>query len=117
MHKYKHYDESVDIWSCGCIIFNMVTGIPLFYESDISGLKNNIMHGFKDGYYPDFENKSQDLRELISNMIKLKPDERITSEELISNPWINSANQRYKSLSRTIVTSAFQNMKSFKIAF
>lgn len=84
MTNKKSYDEAVDIWSCGCIIFNMVTGIPPFYESDISGLKNLIMHGEYGGYYPDFDkNASTDLRELVKNMIKLNPADRLTSDDLI----------------------------------
>lgn len=39
MTKNKRYDEKVDIWSCGCLIFNMVTGIPPFYDSDSSALR------------------------------------------------------------------------------
>jgi len=34
----KRYGFECDIWSAGCIIFNMVTGIPPFYESDTSAL-------------------------------------------------------------------------------
>jgi serine/threonine protein kinase len=34
LDSVKNYNESVDIWSLGCIIFNMVTGIPPFYDSD-----------------------------------------------------------------------------------
>ena len=33
----KKYTQAVDIWSAGCIIFNMVTGIPPFYESKEKG--------------------------------------------------------------------------------
>lgn len=51
----KTYDEKCDIWSLGCIIFNMVTGIPPFYESDCAALKNSIMHGNYLGYFPEFE--------------------------------------------------------------
>jgi serine/threonine protein kinase len=58
----KKYHESVDIWACGCIIFNMVTGIPPFYESDDSALKNLILHGKYNGYFPEFDrNATQPL--------------------------------------------------------
>lgn len=88
----KTYDEQVDIWSAGCIIFNMVTGIPPFYESDESALKNTILHGKYKGYYPEFDKTtSVHLRELIAAMIALKPEDRISSDKLITSQWINSA--------------------------
>lgn len=31
--------------------------------------------------------------------------------------WINSAHQRYRQLSRSIVTAAFTNMKSFRLGY
>ncbi len=38
----KKYDEAVDMWSMGCLIFNMVTGVPPFYESDEAALRSSI---------------------------------------------------------------------------
>lgn len=54
----KSYNKSVDIWSAGCLIFNIVTGIPPFYESEESALKNLIMHGKYNGYFPEFDTSS-----------------------------------------------------------
>ena len=45
LDKIKNYDESVDIWSLGCIIYNMVTGIPPFYDSDESQMYCMIRMG------------------------------------------------------------------------
>ena len=47
----------------------------------------------------------------------LNPKKRLDAEHLMTNPWINSAHQRYRQLSRSIVNSAFQNMKSFNIGY
>ena len=30
----KAYDYKCDLWSCGCILYNMITGIPPFFEYD-----------------------------------------------------------------------------------
>ena len=32
----RYYGQQVDMWLLGCIIFNMVTGVPPFYvDSDV----------------------------------------------------------------------------------
>ena len=96
----------------------MVTGIPPFYESDESALKNSILHGNYKGYSPDFDsNASKDLNNLINKMIVLNPDDRINSDDLVLDPWINSSHQRFRQLSRSVVTGAFNNMKSFRIGY
>ena len=96
----------------------MVTGIPPFYESDESALKNTILHGNYKGYAPDFDNNaSEHLHSLLEKMIVLDPEKRATSDDLVLDPWINSAHQRYRKLSRSIVTQCFNNMKSFRIGF
>jgi len=88
----KRYSYAVDIWSLGCLIFNMVTGIPPFYESDSSALKNSIQHGQYTGYFPEFDsNASEELRTLIQQMILLNSLKRCDCDYLMNNPWINSA--------------------------
>lgn len=114
----KNYSYEVDVWSLGCLIFNMVTGIPPFYESDISALKNSIQHGEYRGYFPEFDkNASQQLQDLMAKMIHLDQSKRIASDELIHNEWINCSHQRYKNLNPEAIQMAFLNMKNFRIAF
>ena len=35
----KNYHQSCDMWSLGCLIYNLVTGIPPFMEEDIDKQK------------------------------------------------------------------------------
>ena len=96
----------------------MVTGIPPFYESDQSALKNTILHGTYKGSYPEFDKTTSiELRDLISKMICLKPQDRITSDGIIESKWIQSALQRHSQIPRKLVEDAFLNMKSFKIGY
>ena len=118
LHKYMTYDFSADIWSLGCMIFNMVTGIPPFYDDDEEMLKMKIIKGQYLGEFPEFDrNASDDLRSLVESMLKPERYERIDSDALLQDKWVKSAHQQYRKLSRTIVSSAFQNMKSFMIGY
>ena len=75
----------------------MVTGIPPFYDYDKSALINLILYGKYTGYFPEFDTSaSADLQNLISRMITLDPLKRIKAEGLVTDPWINSAHQRYR---------------------
>ena len=37
--KSLKFCEKTDVWSLGCIIYNMITGIPPFYDDDEDNLK------------------------------------------------------------------------------
>lgn len=114
----KNYSKAVDIWSCGCIIFNMMTGVPPFYEEERENLMNAVQRGNYAGMSPDFDaNGSKELKELLAGMIVCNPLKRITADDLVQNKWIGAAHQKYRGLSKTVVKSAFQNMRSFQIGF
>ena len=41
----KVHDFSCDIWSCGAMLYNMITGIPPFFEADEESTKEKIKSG------------------------------------------------------------------------
>ena len=50
-------------------------------------------------------------------MIVTNPDKRCSVDDLLTNKWINSAHQKYRQLSHSVVKSCFDNMRSFIIGF
>ena len=71
------YDEKIDEWSAGVIMFNMLTGYEPFIGNTPSELKDNIK------YCPiNFELiKNDDLRELDKKLLNRFADKRVTAQE------------------------------------
>lgn len=46
------YDETVDIWSVGCILYNMVVGVPPFFANDETRLLAMISQSNFNGLFP-----------------------------------------------------------------
>lgn len=66
----KVYGVNCDIWSCGAILYNMVTGIPPFFENDEESTIEKIKSGMLSCLFPNYEeNNSQEIKELISSML------------------------------------------------
>jgi NIMA (never in mitosis gene a)-related kinase len=64
--KDKPYDNRCDIWSIGCIIYEMCSLKPPFTASDMGGLYKKIIRGV----YPEIPSMySQDLRSLIKCLL------------------------------------------------
>ena len=75
------YDQKSDVWSVGCIIYELCTLNHPFKGNDIKELSFNI----KKGYYEHISNYySEDLKTLISYMLNVDPRKRFSSRELIN---------------------------------
>ena len=65
------YDSKSDIWSVGCIIYEMAALKPPFRASDMEGLFKKVCGG---GYDPLPKIYSNDLNIIISELLQLNPN-------------------------------------------
>ena len=82
----KHpYNEKVDIWGIGVLIFELVFGYPPFTSNLNENRFNNIKEG-KINWPEDIDDK--DVKDLILKILKIKPNERITLDNIERHPWL-----------------------------
>lgn len=83
------YDKSVDIWSMGVSMYKLLSGQPPFPVNPESTLRRCIMNGAF--FFPanSWGNISKDAKDLISHMIKVKPNERYTADQCLHHKWFN----------------------------
>lgn len=65
----KGYDESVDWWSVGVILFEMVVGYPPFFADDPSITCQKILHWKKTFTIPREANLSREVSDLIRKLV------------------------------------------------
>jgi calcium-dependent protein kinase len=86
----RKYDEKCDIWSIGVIMYIMLTGIPPFYGSDDESILLHVSIGKYDTTSDNYLNLSDDAKDLIKNLLKFNPKERITARNALEHPWFKS---------------------------
>ena len=92
--------------------------MPPFYDVEEEELFEQIRAGNYLAVTQDFnDNATADLQNLMENCLCVNPEKRFDADECVGDKWVNSAHQVYRSLSRSIVSQAFNNMKSFKIVY
>jgi len=82
--KEKGHDEAVDIWCIGVLLFELITGNVPFQGNDIDTLKDNILN-LKITWPRDI---NKDAKDLIKQILKLEPKERLPLEEMLKHPFI-----------------------------
>ena len=73
--KDQPYDSKSDIWSIGCVLYEMITLKPPFRASDMEGLYKKVIRGI----YPRIPQEySQDLADLVRALLQTNPKNRPT---------------------------------------
>ncbi|KAF2823509.1 Pkinase-domain-containing protein [Ophiobolus disseminans] len=115
----RTYNTSIDIWSAGCIMAEMYTGRPLFPGTTNEDQVQKIFRlmgtpserswpGISQlpeykGNFPVYA--TQDLRlilpqvdqvglNLLSSMLQLRPEMRVSAQASLQHPWFNDLPQR-----------------------
>ena len=84
--KLKGYDEKVDIWSLGTMVYEMVTGKALYSATTLKELTAKVEKG--DYYLPTNMNLSKEFISFINGMLQYNGEKRLSAEELSKHDFL-----------------------------
>ncbi|KAF9938350.1 hypothetical protein BGZ67_000255 [Mortierella alpina] len=84
----KYDGSSSDIWSCGIILYALLTGHLPFDDENIRQLLSKVKAG---KFYMPMD-ISPGARDLISRMLTVNPKRRITMQGVMMHPWFRMVN-------------------------
>ncbi|KAM4651263.1 MAP kinase-activated protein kinase 3 [Discoglossus pictus] len=91
----EKYDKSCDMWSLGVIMYILLCGFPPFYSNTgqaISpGMKKRIRMGQYEFPSPEWNDVSEEAKQMIRHLLMTDPTERMTVTEFMNHPWINQS--------------------------
>ena len=88
--KNAPYDQSVDMWSIGVIIYVLLCGYPPFADSNQSELFRRIRMSNWKFRGEEWENISDDAKDLIRGLLVANPIQRFTATQALQCEWLKS---------------------------
>jgi len=111
----KNYNEKCDLWSCGVILYILLSACPPFSGKD----DNQIIESIKRGYY-DIESDnwkyiSPEAKNLIKKLLDQNVNTRLSAEEALAHPWFkkNRTKELFNFIEPEKVKDMLKNLQKY----
>ena len=113
----RNYDEKCDIWSCGVIMYILLSGKPPFDGNDDNEILDKIKIGKYDlNCYP-FYNLSDECIDLIQKLLTYEPNKRISGNEALEHKWFKRKDfinkNKINVIPKSLAIEMINNMKNY----
>lgn len=117
----KSYNEKCDLWSCGVIMYILLSGEPPFNDpkADNEAIMKKVEKGKYDISKGIWKTITKEAKDLIKKLLTYKPEDRISAEEALQHPWIKELKQEIdEDSSKNALSSlkAFRSEQKLKVA-
>ena len=105
--KDQPYDNKSDIWSLGCVLYEMITLKPPFRAENMEGLFHKVIKG-QINKIPD--RFSDDLFSIVKLLLQVNSDNRPSCDRILKNVIVKKRIEYFNSFNRTDVDNEDQNL-------
>lgn len=109
----KSYTEKCDLWSCGVILYILLCGYPPFNGANDKQIIEAVLKGKFTLDEPEWDDVSDDAKDLVKRLLTLDPDRRISASEALQHRWIKTMAQSEK-VDKQVATKTLSNLKNFR---
>jgi len=89
MHDGAYEGTAADVWACGVVLFIMIAGYPPYQELTDGWFKLLTQKNYSKFWaaHNQYGPLSQDLQDLITDILNTDPEERISIPDIKKHPW------------------------------
>jgi calcium-dependent protein kinase len=83
----ENFNQMCDLWSCGVILYMLLSGIAPFSGKTDGIIFEKIKLGKYKMNIKRFENISSEVKDLINNLLQKSPNKRFTAQKALEHSW------------------------------
>ena len=113
----KHYNEKCDVWSCGVIMYILLSARPPFGGQDDNDIMERVATGVYDLESAPFDKLSQSALDLIRKLLTMDVKSRISAEQALNHPWFkeNKSQELYNKINNeSTIKTLIENLKNYR---
>ena len=113
----KSYDEKCDLWSCGVILYILLSGRPPFAGDNDKEIMSRVATGKYDLTESPFNKVSHSCIDLIQKLLIMDPKKRIDAQEALAHPWFkeNRSKELFNKIKdESTLTKLLNNLKAYR---
>ena len=84
----RRYTNAVDCWSCGVILYILLSGVVPFKDPDEHTLLVNIARGAYSVSGRQWVLVSESAKSIVTGLMRMNPDTRLTAAGALVHPWM-----------------------------
>ncbi|CAH2222726.1 phosphorylase b kinase gamma catalytic chain, skeletal muscle heart isoform [Pelobates cultripes] len=83
--NHPGYGIAVDMWSAGVIMYTLLAGSPPFWHRKQMLMLRMIMSGQYEFGSPEWDDRSDTVKDLIARLLVVNPERRLTADEALAH--------------------------------